>query len=385
MDRRPFLKKTAALFGLGWIGYHGVDEFSFPRPSVPSDEAVRDDAVDQLSPYSKLAEYTTMRGQLVECHMCPHECVLGETDRGLCRTRVVKGGKLRTMAYGNLCAYAIDPIEKKPLYHFMPQTGIVSVAMGGCNLRCPNCQNWQISQANPEDVASIYMTPSELVSSAQDGRVPSIAYTYTEPVVCFEFVKDTAQLAKNAGIKNVLVTAGYINREPLRQLAKVLDAVQLDIKSFDDRLYRSMARGRLDPVLRSLLVLKEEGVWIEVSFLMVTGVTDEPDQVMGFARWVVSNLGADVPLHLLRFFPSHRLTHLSPTPVSVMQRALDSARAAGLRYVYLGNAPGASDTRCPNDQELLIERRGYQITSNKLRNGSCPRCGTKIAGIFAEA
>jgi len=300
---------------------------------------------------------------------------------------VVKGGALHTVAYGNLCAHAVDPIEKKPLYHFLPQSPIVSVAMGGCNLRCSNCQNWQISQAMPEDVQRFSMAPRELVQRTLHSGAPSIAYTYTEPMVWFEYVRDTAQLAKEAGIKNVLVTAGYVNPAPLRELARLVDAVQLDVKAFDDRGYQRMAKARLDPVLRSLLLLKDEGVWVEVSFLMVSELTDEPAQVAAFARWVVSNLGVDVPLHLLRFHPAHRLTHLPPTPLALLQQAWEAAKAAGLRYVYLGNVPGVGGgtTRCPNDGELLVDRRGFQVVANHLRGGTCPHCGTRIAGVFQES
>ena len=387
MMRRRFFKQSASILGIGWMGYKGFEQFGFGRRTVASPGVFRGDAPNRLDELSRVAEYATVRGQVVECLLCPHGCVLSEGDRGICRTRVVVGGELRTVAYGNLCAFAVDPVEKKPLYHFLPQTPIVSVAMGGCNLRCPNCQNWQISQARPEDVKRYSMPPDELVKRTVQSGSPSIAYTYTEPMVCFEYVRDTARLAREAGINNVLVTAGYVNRAPLVALARLVDAVQLDVKAFDDRGYRTMAKGRLAPVLRTLSTLREEGVWLEVSFLMVSEMSDEPEQVEAFARWVVSNLGADVPLHLLRFHPAHRLTHLPPTPVSLLQQAKEGAQAAGLRYVYLGNVPGfgGGETRCPKDGELVVERRGYQVVSNRLSRGCCPRCGTPIAGVFGES
>ncbi len=384
-SRRRFLKRTASVLGLGWMGHEGFEQFVLGQRETTGASVFRGDAPERLDEFSRVAEHAVARGDVVECQLCPHGCVLAEGDRGFCRTRVVKDGVLHTLAYGNLCAFAVDPVEKKPLYHFLPETPIVSVAMGGCNLRCPNCQNWQISQARPEDVKRHGMTPETLVSLTQRRGAPSIAYTYTEPMVCFEYVRDTARLARDAGLKNVLVTAGYVNEGPLRELAKYVDAVQLDVKAFDDGSYRRMAKGRLGPVLRTLSSLREDGVWLEVSFLMVSELSDEPAEVEAFARWVVSNLGADVPLHLLRFHPAHRLTHLPPTPVASLQQAWERARSAGLRYVYLGNLPGlgGGETRCPKDGELLVERRGYQVVSNRLLGGACPVCGTRIAGVFS--
>lgn len=383
-SRRRFIKKTGSALGLAWMGYEGYRQFGLGEGQRAAAFGFRGDAPEQLGSCTRRAEYFERRGDEIHCLLCPHGCVLAEGDRGFCRTRAVRHHAMHTLAYGNLCALSLDPIEKKPLYHFLPQTPIASVAMGGCNLRCPNCQNWQISQARPEDVKLYEVTPEALVRSAKKRQSPSIAYTYTEPLVCFEYVRDTARMAREAGIKNVLVTAGYVNEEPLAELARYVDAVQLDVKAFDDRSYRRMAQGGLRPILRNLRLLREAGVWLEVSFLMVSQLTDAPQEVEGFARWVVSNLGVDVPLHLLRFHPAHRLDHLPPTPVSMLREAYDGARAAGLRYVYLGNVPGLDGgvTRCPHDGEVLIERRGYHVVSNRLERGACPKCGTKIAGVF---
>lgn len=370
--------------GLSWMGFAGYEQFVLGHVDRAATFGFHGDAPEQLGPFTRSAEYFEKRGNDVVCLLCPHACILADGDRGFCRTRAVKDGQLHTLAYGNLCALSLDPIEKKPLYHFLPQTPIASVAMGGCNLRCPNCQNWQISQARPEDVKQHEVTPESLVRFAQQRNSPSIAYTYTEPLVCFEYVRDTARIAREAGIKNVLVTAGYVNEAPLAELAKYVDAVQLDVKAFDDASYQRITRGRLAPVLRNLMLLREAGVWLEVSFLMVSHLSDAPEEVEGFARWVVANLGVDVPMHLLRFHPAHRLTHVPSTPVALLQQACDRARAAGLRYVYLGNVPGLGGgvTRCPNDGEPLIERRGYHVVRNRLQRGACPKCGTRIAGVF---
>ena len=307
-----------------------------------------------------------------------------DDDRGFCRTRVVKGGAMYTVGYGNLCALALDPIEKKPLYHFLPRSRIVSIAIGGCNLRCPNCQNWEISQATPESVQRFEVMPDQLVRTARERGAPSIAYTYTEPLIYYEYVRDSAALAREAGIKNVLVTAGYTNERPMRELCASIDAVQLDVKAFDEKTYQRVNGARLAPVLRNLEIIRQEGVWLEVSFLMVTNMTDEPKAVEDFARWVVSHLGPDTPLHLLRYHPAHRTTHLPPTPVSLLQQAQHRARSAGLRYVYIGNVPGlgAGTTVCPHDGEALIERRGYHVVRDRLTHGACPKCGERIAGVF---
>lgn len=383
-SRRRFLKRSSSAVGLAWFGYEGVQQFGLGHKDRIAGTGFVGDAPDVLDVFSRPAEHYEVVGDLVRCRLCPHACLLAEGDRGFCRVRAVRHGTLHTLAYGNLCALSIDPVEKKPLFHFLPQTPITSVAMGGCNLRCPNCQNWQISQSRPEDVMRHEVGPADLVSISKAKHAPSIAYTYTEPLVCFEYVRDAARLAREAGIKNVLVTAGYTNERPLRDLARYVDAVQLDLKSFDDASYRKINRAALHPILRNLVVLRDLGIWLEVSFLLVGRSPDEPDQVQGFAQWIVENLGREVPLHLLRFHPAHRLTHLPPTPIAILSEASNAAKAAGLNHVYLGNVPSmdGSITRCPHDGEPLIERRGYHVVRNRLKNGACPACGRRLAGVF---
>ena len=385
--RRSFLKRGASAIGLAWMGYEGIERIGSGAHRTPGDSGLvlRGQVPEQLDNFSRIAQYGQRQGSMIRCTLCPHECVLAEGDRGFCRARGVRQGQLRTLAYGNLCAIAVDPIEKKPLYHFLPQSEILSVAMGGCNLRCPNCQNWQISQSFPEQVTMHGMQPQQLVDMAVAGRYPSIAFTYTEPMVTFEYVRDTSKLARDRGVKTVLVTAGYVQREPLLELAKYVDAMQLDVKSFDDASYASVVRGRLHPVLRTIEVMRHAGVWVELSYLMVTGLTDDVDQVRRLSRWMVRQVGKDVPLHLLRFHPAHRLTHLIPTPIPKLGDAAEAAKREGLAYVYLGNVPGLSAGRtvCPNDGQVLVERQGYHVLANRLRDGACPRCGERIAGVYA--
>ncbi|MBI2896943.1 MAG: AmmeMemoRadiSam system radical SAM enzyme [Deltaproteobacteria bacterium] len=382
-SRRLFVKRCLAGCGAAVLGPEAVREFVLRVTEPGLGMGFRNDATGGLDRFSRPAAYARARGPLVECTLCPHECILGEHDRGFCRTRVVDGGQMKTVAYGNLCSVAVDPIEKKPLYHFLPRSPILSVAIGGCNLRCLNCQNWEISQARPHEVLVEEAMPEELVDVAVGRGIPLLAFTYSEPLVFYEYVRDTAALAREKGLRNVLVTAGYVSPEPLRALCRVIDAVTLDLKAFDEPLFREISGGRLGPVLRGLEILREEGVWIEVSFLMVPTLTDSPQAIGRFARWVARNLGAGTPMHILRFHAAHRLRNLPSTPVRAMEEAREAALSQGLDHVYLGNVPGhdANHTRCHRDGRLLIERRGFEVTSYGLENGRCP-CGEKIPGVF---
>jgi len=381
-DRRRFLKRCVAGCGLAVLGATALRDLF--GDGLPLGLGFRNDASGPIDRFSRPAAWWRADGGLVRCDLCPHRCVLGENDRGFCRSRVVKGGALQTVAYGNLCSLAVDPIEKKPLYHFLPRTKILSVAMGGCNLRCLNCQNAGISQERPADVQQLGMLPDALVALGRERALPALAFTYTEPLVSFEYVRDAAALARAAGIRTVLVTAGYIEEGPLRELARVIDAVTLDVKAFRDALYREVAGARLAPVLRTLEVLKEEGVWVEASFLMVTDFSDEPAEVGRFAAWLVRALGAGTPFHLLRFFPAHRLQNRPPTPIPRMEAARAAALEAGLRFVYLGNVPeaDANTTRCPRCRSVLIERQGFVVSRLELRDGHCPTCGETIPGVY---
>jgi pyruvate formate lyase activating enzyme len=380
-ERRRFLKRCLAGCGIAALGATALRDLLGDRGTLGL--GFRNDASGPLDGFSRPAAWWRAEGGLVRCDLCPHRCVLGESDRGFCRSRVVKNGALHTVAYGNLCSVALDPIEKKPLYHFLPRSPILSVAMGGCNLRCLNCQNWEISQARPADVQRFGLTPQELVALARGRAAPALAFTYSEPLVSFEYVRDAAALAREAGIRTVLVTAGFVEEGPLRELARVIDAVTLDVKGFRDGVYREVAGARLAPVLRTLEVLKEEGVWVEASFLMVSGLSDEPAEVGRFAAWLAGALGRGTPFHLLRFFPAHRLQSLPPTPLPRLEAARRAAQDAGLRFVYLGNVPGpdANSTRCPRCGRVVVERRGFTVSRLELRDGRCP-CGETIPGVY---
>jgi len=344
----------------------------------------RNDAPDVLPPQSCEASWYERAGRLVRCTLCPHDCILGEGDRGFCRTRVVKDGRLHSLAYGNPCSLHLDPIEKKPLHHFLPGSTILSLATAGCNLRCLNCQNWEISQKRPEETRNLDYWPEDLARVAAERSIPSIAYTYSEPIVFYEYARDTAALARERGIRNVLVTAGYVNEAPLRELCRVTDAANVDLKSFDDDVYEKLCGAKLKPVLRALEVMREEGVWVEVTRLVVPTHSDDLRDVVETCRWMVKALGPDVPLHLSRFHPAYQLGGLPPTPVETLERAREIARDAGLHYVYVGNVPGNEGqcTFCPSCGKKVVERRGYAQPRTSMEDGRC-ECGEKIAGVWS--
>ncbi len=321
----------------------------------------------------------------IKCKLCPQKCEIEVGKEGKCHSNVNINGKLWNISYGNPCAVHIDPIEKKPLFHYLPGITAYSIATAGCNLACLNCQNWEISQASPKDTHNYDLMPDAVVAEAKKAGCRSIAYTYSDPVAFYEYTLDTSILAKQAGIRNVLVSAGYINPDPLRRLCQSIDAAQIDIKSFSDELYEMLNGGTLQPVLDALKILKEEGVWLEISNLVVPTWTDDPGMIREMCEWMVDNGFQGYPLHFLRFHPMHKLTHLPPTPVSTLDKAREIALAAGMKYVYIGNVPGsqAVNTFCPKCGKLLIERQGYSILQNNISSSKCKFCQEKIDGIWA--
>ncbi len=293
-------------------------------------------------------------------------------------------GKLYSIAYGNPCAVHIDPIEKKPFFHFLPSTRAYSIAVAGCNLRCLNCQNWEISQVSPRETQNIDLMPEAVVEECRRSGCESIAYTYSEPTTFYEYTLDTAALARRQGIRNVLKSSGYILEGPLRKLCGVLDAANIDLKGFDDGVYRELNGARLEPVLQTLKVLKDEGVWLEITNLVIPTWTDKPDVLQRMCEWLCANGLADAPIHFSRFTPLYKLTQLPVTPVATLDRAVEIARKSGLRYVYVGNVPGhrAENTVCHSCGKQLIERRGFAILENRLAGGACGNCGARVPGVW---
>ncbi len=322
----------------------------------------------------------------VVCELCPRECVIPEGEAGDCRVRVNIGGRLRASTYGRPSAMHIDPMEKKPLYHFHPGSSVFSIATAGCNLHCLNCQNWQLSQRGGEEMEQIYRAdPPQLIELARENGCESIAYTYSDPIVFYEYVQDSSELARQAGLHNVFITAGYINKKPLRQLCQVLDASNTDLKAFDDRFYREVNGGTLKPVLDALVTFREQGVWLEVTNLVIPTLNDDLSMIRRMAKWIRDELGEDTPLHFSRFHPQYRMRNLPPTPGETLDRARKEAMDAGLRFVYVGNVLGheGNSTYCPQDGTLLIGRVGFRITENNLTpDGRCPSCDRPIPGVW---
>lgn len=323
-------------------------------------------------------------GKTVQCELCPNECVLENGQHSRCRARMNKDGVLYSLVYGKPCAVAVDPIEKKPFFHFLPATTAFSIATAGCVLGCKFCQNWQISQAKPEETDNYNLPPDEVVRQAMFYNCRTIAYTYTEPTVFYEYMYDTAQIAKKFNIKNTMHTCGYINEKPLRRLSKYMDAAAVDLKAFTEDFYSRICGGRLKPVLNSLVVLKDEGVWLEITNLVIPTLNDDMKKIKEMCQWIIKNLGPDVPLHFSRFFPHYKLKELPPTSLETLRDARNAAMGTGLKYVYIGNIRSeAENTCCPKCKKLLIERIGYFVKQNNISKGKCRFCGTNIAGIWS--
>jgi pyruvate formate lyase activating enzyme len=328
--------------------------------------------------------YKKLGNQAVACQLCPRLCNILPGRRGFCAVRENQGGVLYTLSYAKPVAIHLDPIEKKPLFHYLPGTSAFSVATAGCNLRCKFCQNWEISQMKPEDVDYLPLLPLELVQKAKESGALTIAYTYSEPTIFFEYMLEIAKLAHENGIRNVMHSSGYINEEPLKALAKYLDAANIDLKGFSDEYYAKLSEGTLAPVLNSLKILKDAKVHLEITNLILPGYNDDPDLIKQMCLWIKDNLGTDTPLHFSRFFPTYKLASLNPTPVESLEKARQIALNVGLKYVYIGNVAGlqAENTNCPECKQVVIERKGYFVVKNNLVDGKCKFCQTNIAGIW---
>lgn len=321
----------------------------------------------------------------VTCELCAHKCLIKPERIGICGVRQNLGGTLYTLVYNLAVALHVDPIEKKPLFHFHPGTGSLSVSTVGCNFHCTFCQNWSISQiaGSRGQIEGKEIKPSDLVEAALQARAKSIAYTYTEPTIFFEYAYETAKLANEKGIKNVFVTNGYMTKEPLQTISPYLDGANVDLKSFHDRTYRRLMGATLKPVLETLNAMKGLGIWVEVTTLVLPGVNDSDEELASIARFIAGDLGRDTPWHISRFHPDYKLTDIPPTPVSSLKRAMEIGKAEGIDYVYAGNVPGheGEHTYCPSCGRAVIKRFGFQLLERSLRDGKCAHCGREIAGV----
>lgn len=330
--------------------------------------------------------YDPLPDQRVRCRLCNHACVVGDGKRGLCGVRENRGGALETLVYGRLIAANDDPIEKKPLFHLMPGSRSFSIATVGCNFKCRFCQNADIAQM-PADrkgmVTGDRTTPEQVVAAATQRRCASIAYTYTEPTVFFEFACDTARLAHGQGIKNVFVTNGFMSVEALERISPWLDAANVDLKAYSDDFYKKQCGARLEPVKETLRQMKRRRIWVEVTTLIIPGLNDDPGELSRLAEFIAEELGDETPWHVSRFHPTYRLTDRGSTPVETLLQARQIGNAAGLKYVYTGNIPGqgGEDTLCPGCGTTVIARQGFRILDNRIRKGRCVDCGTSIDGV----
>ncbi len=329
--------------------------------------------------------YEKLSNEKVRCHLCSHECVVKEGARGICNVRENRSGRLYSLVYGKIIARHCDPIEKKPLFHFLPGTLSYSIATVGCNFRCSFCQNADISQM-PTDMKRIMgedISPDHIVNEALSTGSATIAYTYTEPTIYFEFAKDTAQVAASKGLRNVFVSNGYMTKQCLEEIHPDLHAANVDLKAFTDKFYKEQCGAKLQPVLKTLEVMREMGIWLEVTTLLINGLNDSPDELKDMADFL-AGLSTDIPWHISRFHPTYRLTNISPTTPDSIRRAKDIGYESGLKYVYTGNLPGddGEKTFCHSCGNLLIDRFGFTIRSNRIEDKVCPYCGTKIPGVW---
>lgn len=320
----------------------------------------------------------------IGCDLCCHRCLISDGKRGICRVREMRDGKLYSLVYGKAIAANPDPIEKKPLFHYKPGTDSFSIATIGCNFRCNFCQNWDISQRskNGLDIAGKDMLPEEIVESAIRTSCKSIAYTYTEPTIFFEYAEDTAMIAEKKGLGNVFVTNGFMTPECLDH-AKWLNAANVDLKSFNDEFYKKVCGARLEPVLKSLRGMVKRGIWVEITTLVVPTENDSPDELTQIAGFIKDELGDFVPWHVSRFHPDYKLGDLASTPIETIRKARDIGLEIGLKYVYAGNIPheNAENTYCPDCGTLLIERVGYNVVNNNIIRGKCSKCSAVIEGV----
>lgn len=361
-----FLDEVNSFLGLRWLGIKDLKA---------SEENLKEEMF-----YQKLGSLR------IECGTCPKRCQVAEGKRGYCGNKENKGGKYYTLVYNRVCAAHIDPIEKKPFFHYLPGTSAFSIATAGCNFSCKFCQNWEISQYRPEQVEHFTLAPDQAIEICRSNDCPTIAYTYSEPTVYYTFMYDMAKTARQAGIGSVMVSNGFMNEKPLRELCQQLTAARIDLKSFRDEFYRNICSGELEPVLETLKRLKEIGIWFEIIVLVIPTLNDGADELKKMCTWVKANLGPDVPIHFSRFHPMYQIKNLPPTPVKTLEMARAIAFNSGLNFPYIGNVPGheGENTFCPSCKKVIIRRVGFSILENSIEKGSCKYCHHPIPGIWSK-
>ena len=348
----------------------------------PWEQAWAGERFSSTDPHVKEAYfYKKLSDSVVRCGTCPHECVIMPGCRGICRTKVNIEGKLYTISYANPCVVHVDSVEKKPLLHFYPGSKAFSLAVAGCNFCCLNCQNWEISQTSPDKTRNYNLSPDQIVLKASEYGCRSIAYTYSEATTFFEYMVDISTKTRAAGIKNIWVSNAYITQAALGRLCDVIHAASVNLKAFSDKIYWDLNGGHLQPVLETFKTLHRRGIWMEIINLVIPTYTDDMEMIKKMCGWILDNLGPEYPLHFSRFYPQYKLVHLPPTPVEVLEQAKESALKQGLHHVYIGNVPGGCDKIvCPVCKRTVVQRRGYTLLANHVKNGKCKFCGTSIGG-----
>ena len=380
LDRRSFLK-CALASGAALGGGAALASVAQPAAAMP---AAASESEDDARYVVEAKFYQKLANRKIKCKLCPRECSVGDKERGYCGVRENRGGTYYTLVHSRVCAAHVDPVEKKPLFHYLPGTMAFSLATAGCNLNCKFCQNWEISQSRPEQVPSHYMPPKSVAEMAKQYDCPTIAYTYSEPVVFAEFIMDTADAGHAAGVRSIVVSNGFIQQDALKEAYGRMDAVKIDLKSFSESYYSKVVTGQLKPVLDSLVTLRKMGKWTEIVYLVLPTLNDSDAEFRGLAQWIKANLGADVPLHFTQFHPAYLLKNLPITPVETLERAKAIADAEGLHFVYIGNVPGhpAQNTYCPKCRKMLVERVGFTASEMLIKNGKCPFCQQPIPGVW---
>jgi pyruvate formate lyase activating enzyme len=334
----------------------------------------------------KIAQFwEKLPNDFIQCSLCPWRCMIGPNQRGFCRTRENINGTLYTLTYARPCSINVDPIEKKPFFNFLPGELVFSIATAGCNVGCKFCQNWQLSKIKPDESDALYIPPEDIVKLAKKSNAKIIAYTYSEPTIYYEYMIEISSIAKKEGLKNVVVSCGYINQEPLKKLLKYVDAYKIDLKSFNEKYYEDVVGAKLEPVLETIKTIKKSNVHLEIVYLVVPTLNDNTEEVRRMCKWLVQNIGMEVPLHFTRFHPDYKMMNYPSTPISTVEKLRDIAISEGLKYVYVGNvSPGnpGENTYCPKCKKLLVKRLGFSMVEDNILNGKCKYCGQKIYGIW---
>ncbi len=378
-SRRVFLKRAGC--ALCVLGAGGATWTLFKKATgLPEATASEHPWPHETMFYEKLDDLR------IRCTLCPRKCEVADVERGYCGVRENRGGKYYSMVYGRLCSANVDPIEKKPLFHYLPGTKTLSIATAGCNIECKFCQNWQISQFRPEQVPGEDVSPEEIVALAKRSASPTIAYTYSEPVIFYETMYDSARIGREKDVGSVIITNGYINKKPMVELCKHLTGIKIDLKAFTEKFYRDVCSGELKPVLEALVTAKEQGKHLEIVVLIIPTLNDSHEEVSDMCDWIQKNLGPDVPLHFTRFHAMYKIRNLPSTPVGTLEDCRKIAQDKGINFVYVGNVLGheGEHTYCANCKKPVIKRFGYHILENKLKDGKCGYCNAVIPGIWSQ-